>query len=151
MNRRHLLSALAGTTLATYLSACASTGTTAPRLAPERSLTIGATSKKVKELVALAFVEKGYMLKKDSDLQLVLERRTDNFMAAVLFSSQYDSTVMTRVMVTMIGDNPTNLSWRGYLVTNPGSAFERLTEITNNPDGDNVQLVLRDIKARAEA
>jgi hypothetical protein len=71
-------------------------------------------------------------------------------MANLLLSSQYDSTVMTRVIVTLIGDNPTNLSWRAYLVTNPGSAFERLTEITNNADGDNVQVALRSIKAQAE-
>ena len=99
----------------------------------------------------MLFVGVGWQLKRDSDYLMEFETLTQDFMAQVLMSSQYDHRVMTRVIVTLIGDDPTQLSWRGYLVTNPGSSFERLTEITHNPDGDRVQARFQEIKFKLES
>jgi hypothetical protein len=39
---------------------------------------------------------------------------------------------------------------RAALITNPGWAFERPTDITNNPEGDNVQTQFVAIKTQLE-
>jgi len=150
MKRRSVLASALAVAGLLVLGGCSSIPAAA-RVAPERELTIQSDRKTTKDAVAALFLSRGYQLKADSDMQITFERRSENFMANLLLSSNYDSTVMTRVIITMIGDKPTNLSWRGYAVTNPGSAFERLTEITGSPDGDNVQVGLRGVKMQLEA
>lgn len=149
MNRRGLL--LAGAAVAASLvSACTTTGG-APRTAPERQLTFKASKRQVKEAIAALMVSRGYQISKDSDFVMDFEANTNNVMATILLSSNYDSRVVTRLSVTFIGDNPTQVSWRAALITNPGSAFERPTDITNNPDGDNVQAQFVALKAQLKA
>lgn len=148
MNRRIFL--LAGAALVAAAVAGCST-TSGPRLAPERQLSINAPKAKVKEAVAALFVSRGYQIQRDTDFVMDFATNTNNFMATMLLSSNYDSRVETRISVTFIGDNPTQVSWRAALITNPGSAFERPTDITNNPDGDNVQTQLQALKTQTEA
>lgn len=147
MKRRAFLSAAVVMTAA-MLSACSTTS--GPRLAPERQLTIAAPKMKVKEAVAALMVSRGYQIQRDTDFVMDFATNTQNFMATLLLSSRYDSRVETRVSVTFIGDNPTQVTWRAALITNPGSAFERPTDITNNPEGDNVQTQFVAIKTQLE-
>ncbi|WP_240233418.1 hypothetical protein [Devosia lacusdianchii] len=147
MKRRAFLSAAVVMTAA-MLSACSTTS--GPRLAPERQLTIAAPKMKVKEAVAALMVSRGYQIQRDTDFVMDFATNTQNFMATLLLSSRYDGRVETRVSVTFIGDNPTQVTWRAALVTNPGSAFERPTDITNNPEGDNVQTQFVAIKTQLE-
>lgn len=105
---------------------------------------------KVKEAVAALMVSRGYQIQRDTDFVMDFATNTQNFMATLLLSSRYDSRVETRVSVTFIGDNPTQVTWRAALITNPGSAFERPTDITNNPEGDNVQTQFVAIKTQLE-
>ncbi len=105
---------------------------------------------KVKEAVAALMVSRGYQIQRDTDFVMDFATNTQNFMATLLLSSRYDGRVETRVSVTFIGDNPTQVTWRAALVTNPGSAFERPTDITNNPEGDNVQTQFVAIKTQLE-
>lgn len=148
MNRRHFLAVCGVTISMLALAGCSTTST--PRAAPERQLAISAPKMEVKEAIAALFVSKGYQISRDSDFVMDFSIATNNFMATLLLSSNYDSRVETRVSVTFIGDNPTQVSWRAALITNPGSAFERPTDVTNNADGDKVQLEFIALKKRLE-
>ena len=133
---------------AAAISAC--TTTSGPPMAPERQMSIKAPKAKVKEAIAALMVSRGYHIQRDTDFVMDFATNTQNFMATLLLSSNYDSRVETRVSVTFIGDSPTQVTWRAALITNPGSAFERPTDITNDPDGGNVQAQFVAIKAQLE-
>ena len=147
MKRRAFIGAAIVLAAAT-VSACSTTS--GPRMAPERQMSVAAPKGKVKEAIAALMVSRGYQIQRDTDFVMDFATNTQNFMATLLLSSNYDSRVETRVSVTFIGDNPTQVSWRAALITNPGSAFERPTDITNNPDGDNVQAQFVSLKAQLE-
>lgn len=149
MDRRHFIGAIGASVLITVLAGC--TTTSGPRTAPERQMTVNAPKAKTKEAIAALMVSRGYQIQRDTDFVMDFATNTNNVMATLLLSSNYDSRIETRISVTFIGDNPTQVSWRAALITNPGSAFERPTDITNNPEGDAVQVQLLAIKSQLEA
>lgn len=105
-------------------------------------ITVGADKAAAKNVVAQVFTSRGYRINKDSDFVLEFEAPSNNAWVQVLLSSNYDSTVDARIIVQFVGENPTIVSWRAYLVTNPGSAFERLTDISRGADAPAIQAAL---------
>lgn len=104
-------------------------------LAPN-DFTFNAPRAKTKEAIVAAFLPRNYQIVRDSDLQLVMDRPVnDNFGAQLLFGSKFNGVPNARVMLTFLGDNPTSVNARLFIVTNPGSGFEQQTDITNNADG----------------
>lgn len=151
MKRRNFVFGAAALLAAAPLAACSTTSSKTPRVAPERQLTINASKKQVKEAIAALMVSRGYQIQRDTDFVMDFGATSNNVLATILLSSNYDSRVEARLTVTFIGDKPTQVSWRANLITNPGSAFERPTDITNNPDNDAIQTQFLAIKSQLEA
>ena len=115
-------------------------------------VTIRSSAEPVKSAVTGFLVNAGYSITKSSDIQVVGERTPDNAMAAVLFGSQYDSTPKARITYTILPlGGTTRVIADMAIVTNPGSAFERVTPLNNVPESAGVQRSLIDVKAALEA
>lgn len=103
---------------------------------PSQDMTINASKVQTKEALIKAFMPYNYRIVRDSDFQLVLDRpANDNFAAMMLAGSRFNGVPNARVTFTITGDNPTQVSSRLELVTNPGSGFEQAMDLNSNADG----------------
>ena len=127
---------------AAYLSVCVllsvlSGCQTAPQ-APLASndFTFNASKTKTKEAIITTYLPRNYQIVKDSEFQLVMDRpANDNFMAQMVFGSKFNSVPNARLILTLVGDNPTHVHSQLQIITNPGSGFENAMSIDNNADG----------------
>jgi len=90
-------------------------------------------------------------VKSSTDNLLVFERPIENVLAAALLGSKYDSTPAARItfnIIEMVDSTRVVASFAA--ITNPGSAFERITPMDNNADTANYQMRLNEIKQRIE-
>ena len=89
----------------------------------------------VKGALISAMVNGGYSITRDSDYLLAFDRPVDNVLAAALLGSEYDSTPNARISYT-IAELRSRIRVVAdlALVTNPGSAFERHTNMNTNQD-----------------
>lgn len=120
------------------LSGCASTAQMRVAAVANQPIATKATKQQARDAVAQGFISEGYAITKDSDFVLEFSRAAKGW-GAVLLSSNYDSNVQVRVAVSFVGDGPTTVTWRAYYVTNPGSGFERLTDVSNGADAPVIQ------------
>lgn len=133
-----------------FLSACQTIRHQTASGRPE--VTIKAPIDKVKAAYVGAVVNANYSLKTDTPLQVVMEREATNALVGILLASNYDSRVMARISTTFIQNGTDTRVFADLnLVTNPGSAFERLTPMNNSVDSVGVQNILNDIKQGIEA
>jgi hypothetical protein len=105
-----------------------------------------------KEAIVSVYLGRGFQIIRDSDLQLVMDRpANDNFGAQLLFGSQWNSVPNARLSLTFLGDNPTQVTAQLAIVTNPGSGFERVTDLTSNANArQELQIGMSKAKALAE-
>jgi hypothetical protein len=77
--------------------------------------------------------------------------RSDNFGAALLLGSKYDSTSAERIVFTFapMGDSVRVVA-ASMFVTNPGSAFEQITPVNAGEGVDKTQATLQEIKQSLE-
>lgn len=103
------------------------------------------------EILALC-VEKGYQVKKSEEYLLVLGKADDSMASAVLFGSRYDATPEKRLTLTVVErDGACRVMAQFAMVTNPGSAFERVNPAPKNSRADHeFQQALLQIKAKIE-
>lgn len=114
-------------------------------------VTVKAPPDAVKSVVIGVLMNLGYTIRTDSQFQVVFERDPNNVLASVLLGSQYDSRILVRISVAFMQSGQTTRVIADFnLVRNPGSAFERLTPMTNSQDAGKFQVVLNDIKAGLE-
>lgn len=107
--------------------------TPAGPLAPN-SFTFNTSKQEAKEAIVAVYMGRGFLIVRDSDLQLVMDRpASDNFGAQLLFGSQWNGVPNARLTMTFLGDNPTQVTVNQSIVTNPGSGFERVTDLSQNP------------------
>ena len=93
-----------------------------------------ASRQMTKEAIVATYLGRGFQIVRDSDFQLVMDRpANDNFGAQILFGSQWNGVPNARLSLTFLGDGPTSVHANMAVVTNPGSGFEQVTDITNNP------------------
>lgn len=121
------------------LAGCASTAQMRAAAVANQPIAVKASKQQARDAVAQAFVSQGYMITKDSDFVLEFSAPTKSGWVQLLLSSNYDSRVDARLSVQFVGENPTTVSWRAFYVTNPGSAFERLTDVSNGADAPMLQ------------
>jgi hypothetical protein len=112
----------------------------------------GNLAKPIHREITNAMLNRGYNVKSSTETLLVFERPLDNAMASVLLGSQYDSTPAARITYSIVE----SMDWTRVVasfaaVTNPGSAFERITPLNNNPDTAEYQALLNEIKVRLES
>ncbi len=144
------LNFLVGLGLAAALSGCATTGGM-PRVNAERGAVIAAPEDAVKTAVAGDLTSKGFLIKQDSQFVMTFDKPSSDFAANLLLGSSMNPTVNNRAIFQFVGDNPTSVTWHTYIVTNPGTGLEQLTDTTNSPNNDPVQALLVSIKAQLES
>lgn len=137
------------TLAAIALAACAGCAQIQHHTASGRpEATISAPAPAVKAAVAGTLLNLGYALKKDTDLQIVAERRVDNLLANALLGSKYDPTVESRITLTFLqAGAATRVTADLGIVRNGGSAFEAVTDTTNSEAGLGAQAMLDDVGA----
>jgi C-terminal processing protease CtpA/Prc len=73
----------------------------------------------------------GYTTKSVTDYTAVYEKREQSTMAAVLMGSQYDPYPLWRLTYNLVEQNDrVRIVANIYIVTNPGSAFERISDVS---------------------
>lgn len=112
----------------------------------------GKVGKELRAEISNMMLNTGYNAKNSSESLMVFEKPVQNVLAAVLYGSQYDSSPAARVSYSIVEtDYLTRVVASFAVVTNPGSAFERVTPMDNNPDTRGFQMRLDEMKAFLEA
>lgn len=150
MDKKIIIVLISGFVLAGCMTAPVRLNT--PSGKPE--VTISATTKKkASDAIINRELSKGWDLKSQSDSLLVFAQKNTSFGAQLLFGSKYDTVPENRITFTLVEtDNAIRLLVKNEMVTNPGSAFENITDMTSNAEVANQsQTALEDIKARLES
>jgi len=111
-----------------------------------------ASAKQIGAAITNQMVNRRYRLSKSDPNSIRFERPMENTFAAAFFGSRYDSTPNVRIIYTLIeiGDQ-TRVVADFQIVTNPGSAFERITAANENASTMEFQGMLIQIKSSFEA
>lgn len=150
MFRAFLTTVFLCSALALPLAGCASVAQQKVNAAANQPITAKVSRAAAKDAVATVFIGRNYRITKDTDLVVEFAAPTDNVWAQVLLSSNFSSQVDARVSVQFVGDNPTTVTWRAFLVTNPGSGFEQLTDVSRGADAPGLQMAISQALAAAE-
>lgn len=90
----------------------------------------------------------GFEIRDVSEYHLVMGKRDQkNIGAAMLFGSQYDTIPEIRLTFTAV-EQPSGVMLRanGSVITNPGSAFERQTDLSTGTGAHELQAMLERIR-----
>jgi len=117
---------------------------------PEVTIT-GRVGEQVVARITDYMLNRGYNVKTATNTLLVFEKPIDNVLATVLLGSRYDSTPAARVTYTTIEtETSTRVVASLAAITNPGSAFERVTPMDNSKDSVSLQQFLNELKSSLE-
>lgn len=119
---------------------------------PEITICRVGKNEMMEKVVAAASMD-GFSIRNTSNFQIVMGKPVSNPLVAALMGSRYDSTPESRLVWTLadIGNNCTHIGVTVQIVTNPGSAYERVTDVSTGKDGHEIQKGLEAIKARVES
>lgn len=137
--------------LAVVLAGC-QTAAQAPNTASGKpEVTIRATTAAIKARLLSLALDKRFNVTKDTEYLLQVEKPSENFGAALLLGSKYDGIPAERIVFTFapIADS-TRVVAAGMFVTNPGSAFERITPINGGEGAVRTQQTLDELKVSME-
>lgn len=143
---RHTLIALASFLA---LSACAGTLHRPQTASGRPEVTIANTTpEKIKPVLVSEMANAGYRISKDTPYELAFDKPVQNLAMAALLGSEYDSQPNARITYTFaqIGKD-TRVIGDVAVITNPGSAFERRTELNNGVDAYDLQTGLQRLSA----
>lgn len=111
----------------------------------------GTTPEATKAALVNEMVNHGYRITKDTPFETAFDRPTDNIAAAVLLGSKYDAQPNARVSYFITPTPPTvRVVADIAIITNPGSGFERRTEMNASQDSVQLQALLDQIKVLLE-
>jgi len=106
----------------------------------------GAKKKAVTDALVSRLLAKGWVIKTVNEYQLIFERDAEGA-AGFLLSSRYDPTVKVRMSFALVDESAgVHVTGRADYVTNPGSAFERLTDATVGQSAVNIQDSLEQVR-----
>ena len=106
----------------------------------------------VKGALISEMVNRGYSITRESDFLVGFDRPIDNVWAAALLGSRYDSTPNARVSYTIARiQDAIRVVADLAIITNPGSAFERQTDMNANKDSRMIQGLMDRVKSNVEA
>lgn len=89
----------------------------------------------VKSAIVNGMMSKGYRITRDTPYEIAFDKPVENIADQVLLGSKYDSQPSARVSYTLasVGADVRVIADMA-IITNPGSAFERRTEMNNGQD-----------------
>lgn len=138
--------------LAVGLAGC-QTAAQAPATASGKpEVTIRASTAAIKARLLSLAMDKRFNVTKDTEYLLQIEKPSENLGAALLLGSRYDGVPAERIVFTFapVGDT-TRVVAAGMFVTNPGSAFERITPVNAGEGAVRTQQTLDELKVSKEA
>lgn len=137
--------------LATVLTGCQTDAQAPVTASGKPEVTIKASTSAIKARLLSLAMDRRFSVTKDTEYLLQIEKPTDNFGAAILLGSKYDSVPAERVVFTFapLGDSVRVVA-ASMFVTNPGSAFEQLTPINAGEGITRTQATLQEIKDSLE-
>jgi hypothetical protein len=137
-----LLDALVLAFMSTALITCTSVTHETPSGRAEVTIP-NTTVDRVKSYLVSIMTNKGYRITKDSQFQISFDKPSENIALNVLLGSKYDSTPNMRVSYDIAAlPNGIRVISDLAVITNPGSAFERRTEVNEGPASAEVQAIL---------
>lgn len=94
-------------------------------------------------------VNHGFSISKDTSYLVAFDKPTSNIAVSVMLGSNLDPTVNVRATFTMVPlDTNTRVVLDYSYVTNPGSAFEKITPSNGNVDTGQIQIAMDKIAAQ---
>jgi len=132
------------------LSGCAATAPLeTPSGRPEA--TINADKATVKAEMLNRSVNAGWQITRESESMVIVQKVNPSIMANVLLGSQWDPTTELRIVYTMVAaGSRTRVVADASIITNEGTAFERVMPITNNKQNEMIRLELENLKTYVE-
>ncbi len=123
---------------------------TTPSGKPEVTIT-NCSKKEVVDAIVNMMVGAGFEVKDVSDYHAVFGKLSDSFGDALLYGSKYDSTPEYRVKYSFTEtEDGVRVIAAVQVVTNPGSAFERVNDRTTGKDARDMQSLLERFKVGLE-
>lgn len=114
---------------------------------PEVMVT-GVTKKQVMDLLVEAGLSNGLQVRNANEYGVTLTKKSTDLATAIIYGSRYDSTPEFRVHFNMVeSQGGMRVFARGEVVTNPGSGFERVNDVTQN-EGHAIQSMLEQLRTR---
>jgi hypothetical protein len=109
------------------------------------------TKKKVVDAIVNASLEKGAQIKQINEYSVIIGIRDKSFLSSLLYGSRYDSTPEIRASFNLVEiANGIRVFCNATMVTNPGSAFERISDVTTGKNAHDIQSMLERLKAQLE-
>ena len=121
-----------------------------PSQRPEVTIS-GTTKKEILDVVVDNMLADGFQIKQMNDYSAVFGKLDRSLSGALLSGSKYDSTPEMRVTYNMVETgNAIRVFCSVAMVTNPGSGFERVTDVTGGKLAHKIQAMLERLKARTQ-
>jgi len=115
---------------------------------PEIVFPAGIQKQKIRDLLVQAFSNKGFEVKRADEYSILLGRRSNSLAGVIVFGSGYDGVPEMRVNISTVDTvEGVRAIFALSYVTNPGSAFEKVTDVSNWRDGQQLQQELWELKA----
>jgi len=132
-----------GTIICLLLWGCASQPPLATPTGKPEATYGSASASAVKSAIVSGMINKGFRITRDSAYELSFDKPTENIAAQLLLGSRYDSQPNTRATFTIAEVGPdVRVVADLAIITNPGSGFERRTDVTQGASAIDVQQFL---------
>lgn len=129
-----------------FISACVPALRT-PTGRPEVTIH-NATKKQVTDAMVELMLMHGYQVHSVTEYSVVFSKALDSVLAAVLLGSRYDPTPAARVHYAVVDSGGgVRVVATVQAITNPGSAFERVMDLSHGKTGLEFQNLLEELKA----
>jgi hypothetical protein len=121
-----------------------------PSQRPEVTIS-GATKKEILDVLVTEMLASGAQIKQMNDYSVVFGKQDSSLGGALLYGSKYDSTPEMRITYNMVETgNAIRVFCNAAMVTNPGSGFERVNDVTGGKLAHEIQAMLERLKAKTQ-
>jgi S1-C subfamily serine protease len=95
------------------------------------------TKKQVTDALVTQMINQGFQIKNSSDYNIVFTKPMESLSAQLLLGSKYDSTPEHRASFMIVeSGNGIRVVLTNQGITNPGSAFEKVTDLSSGKAGE---------------
>lgn len=121
-----------------------------PSQRPEVTIS-GSTKKEIFDILVNEMLASGAQIKQMNDYSVVFAKRDTSLGGSILYGSRYDSTPEMRITYNLVEINgATRVFCNAAMVTNPGSGFERVNDVTGGKLAYEIQAMLERLKAMTQ-
>jgi hypothetical protein len=124
-----------------------------PTPSGKAEIVVQAPKAKVRDALAARALDRGFSIKSNTESALVIGKRSDSVALAMLAGSRYDAQPEIRVRYDLLeAETGTRVVSTAMVVTNPDSAFERITPMEPGSKAyQELQSAMNEVKTKVEA